>query len=292
LSAVKVISGVATAVVIFIALGLDYVTETPWPFCVFILFVLLAAQWEFHTMPTSRGIYPLRILGLLLGLVYLAFAFMGPYSSQSVSAGGSAALTWWHGDLAHYWERMGSLVVVIAVVVPFVYFLLVRKREHAFESSMATTFGLIYVIFLGSYMLKIRFQSLEYALLFVCTAKACDIGGYFTGSTLGRHKMHPESPNKTIEGSIGGVVLGTAIAVLVTRLFLAESFPVYLAVIYGVLVCAASQIGDLGESMIKRRCGVKDSGRLIPGSGGMLDFADCLLFSAPVAYYFVSFAVA
>jgi phosphatidate cytidylyltransferase len=156
---------------------------------------------------------------------------------------------------------------------------------------MATTFGLIYVVFLGSYILKIRFQSLEYALLFVCTAKGCDIGAYFTGSALGRHRFHPESPNKTVEGSIGGFVLGTALAVLVTRLFLADSFPLYLSVIYGVLVCAASQIGDLGESMIKRRCGVKDSGKLIPGSGGMLDFADCLLFSAPVAYYFVSFTI-
>jgi len=57
-----------------------------------------------------------------------------------------------------------------------------------------------------------------------------------------------------------------------------------------VVVCAASQLGDLGESLIKRRCKTKDSAKLIPASGGMLDFADCLLFSAPVAYFFVRFA--
>jgi len=291
LSAVKIISGVVTAAVIFIALGADYFTGTPWPFAAFIFLALVIAQWELYTMSLSRGLLPLRVLGVLLGMIFLLMAFAGPYVAQSVSTEGIIPLQWRTGDVQHEFDYLSSLVLVIAVIAPIIYFLFTRKRENSYESAMVTTFGLIYVVFLGSYILKIRFQSIEYALLFVCTAKGCDIGGFFTGSLLGRHKFHPESPNKTVEGSIGGFVLGIVLSILVTRIFMPGSFPVYLAVIYGVLVCAASQIGDLGESMIKRRCGVKDSGRLIPGSGGMLDFADCLLFSAPVAYYFVNFAV-
>ncbi len=294
MSAVKVISGVATAVVIFVVLGLDYFTSSPWPFAAFTFVVLLMAQLEFYRLTGSRDIYPPRLLGLVLGIVYLVFAFMGPYTVESVAVVKAAPLAWWSGDMELYWERLGNLILAFAVIAPLIYFLgspRGEKREHSFESAMATTFGLIYVVFLGSYMLRIRFQSIGYALLFVCTAKSCDIGGYLAGSVLGRHKLHPESPRKTVEGLIGGFAVGIGVAILASRLFLSESFPIYMAVIYGILVSIASQIGDLGESMIKRRCGVKDSGDLIPGSGGALDFADCLLFSAPVAYYFVKFAI-
>lgn len=289
MSAVKIISGVVTAAVIFIALGVDYFvlggeSPSPWAFSLLIFAVLLLGQSEFYCIVRKCDIHPLHVLGLLLGGAYLAVAFAGPYMAQSVSAGTASVLRL-------EFQHLGNLILMIAVVVPLVHFVVAKKSEHSFESSMATTFGLIYVVFLGSYMLGIRFQSFWYALLFVCTAKSCDIGAYFTGSNLGRHKLHPVSPNKTVEGSIGGIVVGTVIAVLVTQLFLRESFPLYLALIYGVVVSVASQVGDLGESLIKRRCGVKDSGKLIPGSGGLLDFADCLLFSAPVAYYLVDFAI-
>lgn len=302
MSVIKIISGIVSAAVIFIALALDYFVlgstgpglvyvPSPWVFTTLVFVLLLASQYEFYNMLQERGIYPLRVLGPLLGLVYLAFAFMGPFSAHSVAPIESTLLRWWPGGIELYWANLGNLILMIGVIAPMIHFLFTQKREHSLESSMATTFGLLYVIFLGSYMLKIRFQSIEYILLFVCTAKSCDIGAYFIGSGLGRHKFHPESPRKTIEGSIGGMVTGTVVAVVIARLFVGTGFPVHLAVIYGILVCIASQIGDLGESMLKRRCNVKDSGNVIPGSGGMLDFVDCLLFSAPVAYYFVEFAV-
>ena len=300
MSIIKIISGVVSAFLIFVVLGVDYfilggqneATNTyvaaPWAFSVLVLVLLILSQLELYSMFEKRGMYPLKVLGLLLGGMFLLFSFMGPYSVEPVSRYGSAPLVWLK-DVEHYWDQMSVFVLILGIVMPLLYFLFTKKKEHALESSMATTFGLIYVVILGSFMLKIRFQSIEYIFLFVCTAKGGDIGAYFTGSGLGRHSLHPESPNKTIEGSLGGIIVGTLVAVGITRVLLQESFPIYLAVIYGLLVTVMSQLGDLGESLIKRRCGVKDSGSMIPGSGGMLDFVDCLLFSAPAAYYFGEF---
>jgi phosphatidate cytidylyltransferase len=294
MSVVKVISGVVTALVIFVMLGVDYFTSTPWAFAAFTFLVLLVSQSELYTMLVSRDINAPRFIGLPLGAFFLAFAFMGPYSSTLLSGPATDSVLGWLGEELH-WDRLCSLILAAGVVIPTVYALWSRRREQAFESAMATAFGLFYVVFLGSYLLRIRFQfhsqAIWFALLFVCTAKSNDIGGYLLGSTLGRHKLHSISPRKTIEGSIGGIAVGTGIAILVTRLFLAEEFPLYLSAVYGIVVCVMAQLGDLGESLIKRYCGQKDSGRLIPGSGGMLDFADCLLFSAPTAYYFVEFLV-
>ena len=274
MSVVKVISGFATAIVIFIALGMDFFTRTPWTFSAFVFIVLLGGLLEFYRMSRKRGSAPLQTIGLTLGVLYLVFLFVGHHDPAFPGP-----------------DMLQSLVLTLGVMAVLINFLIKPKQEHAFESSMTTIFGLVYVVFLGGYMLSIRSQSLEWAFLFVCTAKSCDIGAYLIGSSIGKHLFHPESPRKTVEGSIGGIVLGTGIALLVTALFLAPRLPYHLAAIYGVIISIISQVGDLAESMIKRRCGVKDSANLIPGSGGMLDFADCLLFSAPVAYFFIEFTV-
>ncbi len=273
MSAVKVISGFATAVVIFIALGIDYFTGTEWAFSALVFVVLLGGLVEFYRMSRNRGSVPLETLGAALAILYLALMVLGHPEPAFPGA-----------------DMLQNLVLTLGVMAVLINYLIKPKQEHSFESSMTTIFGLVYVVFLGGYLLRIRFQAFEWAFLFVCTAKSCDIGAYLIGSSIGKHPFHPESPKKTIEGSIAGIAVGTGIALLVTALFLAPDFPLYLAAIYGVIVCIASQTGDLAESMIKRRCGVKDSANLIPGSGGMLDFVDCLLFSAPVAYFFIEFA--
>jgi phosphatidate cytidylyltransferase len=273
-SVIKVISGVATAVVIFIALGIDYFTGTEWAFSALMFAVLVGALLEFYRMAGKRGYAPLQTLGVTLAVLYLGFVFVAQ-----------------HEPIFPDPNMVQNLVLTLGVMAVLINFLIKPKQEDAFESSLTTIFGLVYVVFLGGYLLRIRFQAFEWAFLFVCTAKSCDIGAYLIGSSVGKHGFHPESPKKTVEGSVAGIAVGTGIALLVTILFLAPGFPYHLAVIYGVIISIASQVGDLAESLIKRRCRVKDSANLIPGSGGMLDFVDCLLFSAPVAYFFVEFAV-
>jgi phosphatidate cytidylyltransferase len=118
---------------------------------------------------------------------------------------------------------------------------------------------------------------------------ATDIGAYFAGRFFGRHKLAPEiSPGKTLEGSMGGILF-SFLALLAYTAWVREVFPFGLLELwlFSLLLSLAAQLGDLAESMLKRYCGVKDSGRFLPGHGGLLDRLDSLLFTFPLTYFLV-----
>jgi phosphatidate cytidylyltransferase len=122
-----------------------------------------------------------------------------------------------------------------------------------------------------------------------------DTGAYFIGNSLGRHKLSPKiSPNKTWEGAIGGViaaVLGMAVAWYIDTHYPSAPLPgwsLWAYALTGVVLAIAGQIGDLVESMMKRDAGVKDSGKLLPGHGGILDRCDGFLFAGPMLYYLLA----
>ena len=116
-----------------------------------------------------------------------------------------------------------------------------------------------------------------------------DIGCYYSGTHLGKHKLAPViSPNKTIEGAIGGAICAV-IGALVVGIFLGAEW--YLSLIGGLLCTVCAQLGDLSESLIKRDAGVKDSGNSLPGHGGFLDRCDSFIFTIPVMYYFCKFFI-
>ena len=116
-----------------------------------------------------------------------------------------------------------------------------------------------------------------------------DVGCYYFGRHLGKHKLAPIiSPNKTIEGSLGGALCAVAGGFIIAYLI---KLPWYHALIAGLLVTTCAQIGDLCESLIKRDAGVKDSGDLLPGHGGFLDRTDSYIFTIPVMYYYFAFFV-
>lgn len=118
---------------------------------------------------------------------------------------------------------------------------------------------------------------------------ATDIGAYFAGRFFGRHKLAPAiSPGKTLEGSLGGILF-SFLALLVYTSLVREIFPFGLLELwlFSLLLSLAAQLGDLVESMLKRFAGVKDSGRFLPGHGGLLDRIDSLLFTFPLTYFLV-----
>lgn len=126
----------------------------------------------------------------------------------------------------------------------------------------------------------------ELVLLALAPACLCDTFGLIFGKTFGKRKFAPlVSPNKTYEGFFGALV-GSLLGVFIIRGLLIPSLEIHLAVIFAMLIWITSPFGDLIESMLKRSCGVKDSGTIIPGHGGILDRLDALIFTAPVAYAF------
>ena len=116
-----------------------------------------------------------------------------------------------------------------------------------------------------------------------------DTGAYLVGRAFGKHKLGtPVSPRKTIEGTIGGLVVGTLTSFLLNAILLKGTLSWEHAVFIGLLLSVLGQLGDLSASLMKRTAGVKDSGQVIPGHGGFIDRCDSLIFSTPVLYYYLA----
>ncbi|MBA7641336.1 Phosphatidate cytidylyltransferase [subsurface metagenome] len=163
-----------------------------------------------------------------------------------------------------------------------------------------TILGLIYVGWLLSHQLLLRRAVFgrEYILLLFWITWLGDIGAYTFGTTLGKHKLIPRvSPNKSIEGAIGGLLFSIASGLLAYLLLEKSPFlgrwlssPGLSLVHYfilGLILGVVGQFGDLCESLLKRGAEIKDAGGIIPGHGGLLDVMDSLLFTSPVMYYYI-----
>lgn len=173
-----------------------------------------------------------------------------------------------------------------------------HDNSNAMVAMAVTLFGLLYVPWLFNFVQKIQFypglEGRYYVLYFILVTKFSDLGAYVTGSLVGKHKMIPRvSPGKTWEGFAGAVVISTAVSMLFAW-GMAEKMPHLTlghAAALGVVLSLAAVLGDLIESIIKREAGVKDSGRLFPGIGGILDLLDSLLFNAPLMYLYLRFVI-
>lgn len=130
-----------------------------------------------------------------------------------------------------------------------------------------------------------------YLLMLLNFSSVCDMGAYFVGSTLGKHKLCPEiSPKKTVEGAVGGILSGIVVSLILVFAF-SVTEKLAAALILTVPFCILGMIGDLFASAIKRTAGIKDYGNLIPGHGGILDRFDSIIMIAPLFSLFVSLGV-
>ena len=152
-------------------------------------------------------------------------------------------------------------------------------------------FGFLYVPLLLGQMILLRNEphGVAWIFLLLVVVMCGDTGAYYVGSTLGRRKLYPVvSPNKSVEGSIGGLAGSLVGALIASRTFFPE-----LTIVdccgTALLLGPLGQLGDLFESLLKRSCGVKDSGTIIPGHGGILDRLDSILFAAPAAWWYAHY---
>jgi len=260
----------------------------PSPACWLLIVGLGAlAQYEFYTMMDKANLPVFRILGMAGGAAVVSATYwtIGPRPEQ-LAAG-------------YRWE---NLVLMLTALVVFVRQFPQKNNDRPIVTIACTLLGIWYVAFLINYFTRLGFAWHDgkvmhavgptgrmMVLYLVGVVKISDVGAYFSGRFLGRHKLYPRlSPKKTWEGLAGGVLSSLVMSLLfyhfaggrlgILHLELAD------AVILGLLLPVVGVLGDLFESLLKRSSGVKDSGSLIPGMGGVLDVLDSLLFGAPVLY--------
>lgn len=186
---------------------------------------------------------------------------------------------------------IGGLDAFGAAVMPVVALLLLsgvfRYPALAPGDVAAGLAGTLYIaLFIFFYLIRTLDGGLAWVLIMLSGTWAGDTVAYFVGKKLGRIKLAPLlSPGKTVEGALGGIVGSTLGAVLVYTLY--PIVLIYKVIALGLLVGIFGILGDLFESSLKRTAGVKDTGLIIPGHGGVLDRFDSMLFTAPAVYYFV-----
>jgi phosphatidate cytidylyltransferase len=213
------------------------------------------------------------------------------------------AANWYPAIRLQFSESRGSpwpMVVWVFAGVVIAAFLF-EMRCYGGEPGAAvprlalTLFAVAYLGVLACFFVQVRWltpdpvESAVMLTLVVFVPKCNDIGAFFTGTFLGKHKMTPLlSPKKTWEGFTGGMLTGAAIAVVGSFLAPVFRYGILEAIAFGLVVGLAGVLGDLAESLIKRDCQTKDASKSIPGFGGVLDVIDSVLFAAPVAYLWFS----
>jgi phosphatidate cytidylyltransferase len=201
----------------------------------------------------------------------------------------------------YFFNRDALVMMTVLLTAPLLGMLMVLWRLGDIKTTalrvMAGTFGPLYVGGCLTTLALLRkeqpgFDGAGYVVLALGLAWASDTGGYFAGRRFGRHKLYEAvSPKKTIEGSVGGV-MGAVVIALVAHFWFLKSLPLVHAIVLAVVGALLGQLGDLGESLLKRSTGVKDSGAILPGHGGILDRVDALMITSTVVYLYTRWMVA
>ena len=240
--------------------------------------VLALLAWiEFTRAFSHRGGNPTLFTGVLgiAGILYGAFYGQHDFILLSIMAAtllAALSCVLLRGDVSV--PDVGiSIAGICYIGLPFAHLMMLRQLSGNLYTTPIGTFDLgtamVWVMFIGTW--------------------ASDSFAYFTGNAFGSHKLAPAiSPNKTIEGFIGGL-LGTVGVVLGLGYFL--HFPLEYMAGLGCAIAILGTLGDLVESMMKRHTGIKDSGAIIPGHGGVWDRFDSVLFTAPLVYYYTIYFV-
>jgi phosphatidate cytidylyltransferase len=246
------------------------------PLAVFLAAVSAGCAWEFYRIAAAGGLEPLDPLGIPLA--------------------GAVPLVSYAAAIGLY--RPGLDVAAVALLVVLASVIWARgTQRHPLGAAAATVMGILYTGGLLSFGYALREHPyaigdragtalVAYPLILTW---ASDIGAFFVGRAVGGRKLIPAvSPGKTVSGALGGLAATVIVSWLYVRFALRPvallTMTLPATIVFGAVVSVAAQVGDLAESLLKREANVKDSSRLIPGHGGLLDRLDSLLFVLPVAY--------
>lgn len=261
----RIISSSALIALIAVSLFND------WACGIGITLFIVIGLYEFFTMLGKKGISIYKYFGIAVGIIIPLSIIL-------------------HFELTKSWEL---LFIVLAVLI-LIFMQFARRDNSGTIVGISTTiFGILYVSWFLSFMIKIRYSFNGGAwllLMLLLVTKLGDIGAFLIGSKFGKTPLIPRiSPKKTVEGAIAGLVFSISGA-MVSKFFLPwpySNLSFYQLLCIGLFLGVLAQAGDLSESLMKRDCQVKDSGKIFAGMGGVLDVIDSLLFTAPVFYFYL-----
>jgi len=248
-------------------------SASPYPFVVLTALAVILALREFYGLAAKVDCQPVQPFGYIAALAVIGCFVL---------------------------DRPAWIVAILAALVILSLAGALSRPEQMnrqLAAAAATVFGVTYVALLAGFLAGVRMidtagvphLASKLITLFLAMVMFTDTGAYYTGRTLGRHKLAPRiSPGKTVEGSVGGFIAAMAAGPLCRLAFFPE-IPLMNSLLLGAAIGILGQLGDLAESMLKRGSGVKDSSGLLPGHGGMLDRVDSILFCAPLIYYYSRF---
>ena len=259
-------------IIVLLPIGLAAIYLGGWYFVALTAVILLPASSEFVGLFKHAGYKPSLGIALVFTLLFVL--------SRAV-----------------YEFEYCHLLLSILILTSMAYHLITfeRGREKAGTDFAITLSAAMYIGWLGAYLVSLRNiqNGMWWVILVLTSVWLADSGAYIVGKTIGKHNITPRlSPKKTWEGYIGGIVFGTigaALLALVIQNINTDNStitPLYGAII-GLIISAFSILGDLGESMIKRQVGQKDSGNLLPGHGGAFDRIDSWLWGVIIGYYLI-----
>ena len=264
--------------------GLIVVLLGGWFFTLAIAILTYLALLEFFRMAEFKGIKPATKTTLFSCFVIIITTYLETIGLLE-------------GEISN------SILPICSVVI--CTWLLLQPKSGTISDIAASIFGLFYLGFLPSYWIKLRgiesamlssnqnflsFENLSTTSGLNLTLTSCflivasDIGSYFIGKSFGKTSLSPISPSKTIEGLIGGISCSILLAIFFAFLMNWEN-PLFIGILYGILISLMALVGDLIESMMKRDAKIKDSGTFLPGHGGILDRIDSYIFTPSVLYY-------
>lgn len=257
---------------------------------VFLLLMLIlagAGLWEFYGLIEKRGLKCFKWWGLVAGIALMSSTHYYVTHAKDYQL------------LAAKPNDFETGVLVLFVLGLCLRQLFDAHNPQGFAGIATTLMGLMYVPWLLNFIQKINYltgiDGRFYVLYLLIVTKFSDVGAYCVGSLCGRHKMIPRiSPGKTWEGFGGAVVISTGASVGLALLAGSrlKGLTVGHALALGMILSVGAVIGDLIESTFKREAGVKDSGRMFPGIGGILDLIDSPLFNAPLLYLYLRHVLA
>ena len=272
----RTISGITITTIVLTVIYISHTASYSFVMPLALTLIAVMGILEFYQLMEKKGVKTMKAFGAFASVIYIWYLYWSSCILESLD-----------------FSRDALTLFCLFAGFFLIYFLeIYSKDDNSALLDISVSFtGFFYTVWMLSFVMKINYfpgiDGRKFLFLLIIITKSTDIFAYIAGKSIGNIKLCPRiSPNKTVEGALGGFA-GAIVSSVIFIHFFIKSMNIKNAVILGILIGIIGQLGDLVESLLKRDAEVKDSSQRFPGLGGVLDILDSILFTAPVMYFFM-----